>query len=233
MGKRVKDFASALGEAVGILVEEAIKELITDIIKPYGLKISDRRKIPDKTGISFEIDMPIIKDNKLIALIDVKYLRYKKHARDKGSWVIVAHNRLRASYPEIKRSLVILLGPGWTKEAKELISTSCIDVIDIKPELLNTILLRFGIVFEWNEKNTETPKASWEKFQRLSRNDLIRIKKDLINESKIEEKLKSWFKQYILGEDSEGKIQLPYTCPEVLGRSKLNEFIFEREQDSL
>lgn len=228
--RRIKDPASALGEAIGRLVEEAVREAVANIIKPYGLKISDKKKISDKVNIAFEIDIPILKDKDLIALIDVKYLRYKKHARDKGSWVVVAHNRLKASYPTIKRTLVILLGYGWTEEAKRLISTSCIDVIDLEPTLLDTILSRFGIRFAWDEKDAETPRASWERFQQLSDNDLKKIKEYIIRESGIEEKLTSWFKQYILDEDPEEKIRLPYICPEARkGSLTLDKFISERE----
>jgi len=225
---KVKDPASALGEAVGHLVESAVKKTIEDIIKTYDLKIGDK-KILDKLGIDFEIDIPILKGNDLIALIDVKYLRYKKHARDKASWVIVAHNRLKASYSQIKRTLVILLGPGWTEKAKKLISTSCIDVIDLEPKLLDNILSKFGIRFIWNEKDEETPRTSLDKFQQLSDDALEKIKENIIEESKIKERLTSWFKQYILNEDPEGVICLSYICPEYQkGTLTLDKFISGR-----
>jgi hypothetical protein len=214
---KIKSPASALGEAVGHLVEEVIRESVTKIATSYGLEVGKNQKIPDKVGVSFEIDMPIFKGRKLIALIDAKYIRYKKHARDKGSWVVVAHSRLRHSYPEIRRTLAILIGPAWTEGAKKMISTSCIDVIHVKPELLDIVLSKFGIRFKWNEKNTETPKISWEKFQRLSGDEIRKIKELIAKESAIEEKLKWWFKRYVLGEDPEEKIRLPYICPEAEG----------------
>jgi hypothetical protein len=229
---KMKSPASALGEAVGHLVEEAVRKVITDIITPHGLSMGvHRQKISDKVGIKFEIDIPILEGNKIIALIDVKYLRYKKHARDKGSWVVVAHNRLKASYPEIKRRLVILVGPGWTEEAKRMISTSCIDVISVEPELLDSVLSEFGIRFTWDEKDIEIPRIAWENFQRLSSDDLERIKERIIEKSKIKEKLMLWFKQHIFCEDPEEKLSLTYICPEAEKTQKLNEFISGREQD--
>lgn len=80
-------------------MEEEIRDLVKEISEKYGFKIKPK-KLADKTGIKFEIDLPIFKANQLVALIDVKYLRYKKHARDKGSWIVVAHNRLRATFPK-------------------------------------------------------------------------------------------------------------------------------------
>jgi hypothetical protein len=233
--KKIKSPATALGETVGRLVEEAIRKAIEEIVKSYGLKISETKRLKDRVNVEFEIDMPILKGEKLIALIDVKYLKYKKHARDKGSWVVVAHNRLRATYPEIKRSLVILTGPGWTKEAMRMISTSCIDVIPLDPKLVNDTFSRHGINLMWEEKDAETPKISWERLQNLLREKekLEEIKKHIIEKSGIKDFLEQWFKRYVLEVDPEEKIPLPYICPEAGGRwRRLDEFISGTESGS-
>jgi hypothetical protein len=231
--EKLKNPASAFGEAIGKLIEDAIKETIEEIIRPYGLKIQSGKKISDKTGIDFEIDMLILKDNKIVALVDVKYLLYKKHARDKASWVVVAHNRLRASYPEIKRCLVILAGTGWTDNAKKLIYSSCIDVEIIESEILNDIFSKYDTQITWSEKNEKTPRESFEKFQRLSREELEKIKKEIILKSGIGEKLELWLKKYILEVDPIEKLPLSYICQEALReRRRLTDFISGREQGS-
>jgi len=207
----IKDYASALGEAIGKMAEEAIKSFIEQLAQTYDIKIG-QRKYFDKVGIDFEIDLPIVKNNNLIALIDIKYLRYKKHARDKSSWVVVAHNRLKATFPSIKRNLVILLGTGWTEQAKKLIYTSCSDIIEIEPNILNEILSKYGIEFVWDEKDTETPKKSWEKFFTLSEDKKDAIKKEILEKTGIKQQIESWFKQYVLDDDSNEKIKLNYIC---------------------
>ncbi len=208
----IKDAASALGEYVGKLIEDTIRELIEEITKRYGLRIGNK-KLYDKVGVDFEIDFPIFKENTCVALIDVKYLRYKKHARDKSSWVVVAHNRLRATYPTIKRCLVILLGTGWTEPAKKLVSSSCIDVLDIEPEILIKILSKYNIAFAWNEKDDVTPKIALQEFQKLTEDKKKQIGREIVESIGLREKIENWFKQYIIGEDPpEEKLRLDYIC---------------------
>ena len=226
--RKVKSPASALGEAIGKLVENAIKEIVEEIVKAKGLKIG-KKLLVDKVGVEFEIDLPIIKANSPIALIDVKYLRYKKHARDKSSWVVVAHSRIRATYPGIKRALVILLGHGWTEPAKKLISTSCIDVISLDPSLLDTILKDYGIHFIWDEKDDKTPKESWQAFVKLSSEIKDEIKERIKKESGIEEQIKRWFYEYVLEEDPEEKLKLTYMCAEASKTERLDKFISGKE----
>jgi hypothetical protein len=218
---KVKDPASALGEAVGKLVEDAVYVIIEKIIKECGYEISDVKELTDKAGIKFKIDLPIKRGRDLVALVDVKYLRYTKHARDKGSWVIVAHNRLRASYPTIKKCIVILAGHGWSVDAKRMIETSCIDVIDATPEALNGILRRHGVEFVWKEKDEETPKKSWEKWQLISEEEKLQIKSEIIDALKLEERLRKALID-IGNPQNDEYMKLGYICKEKL--STLNRF---------
>lgn len=190
MTKKMKSPASALGEAVGKLVEEGIKRVVEKIAEEYGCNLSKRKSIKDKFGIEYEIDLPIEREGSLVTLVDVKYLRYKKHARDKGSWVVVAHNKIRSTYPTIERSIVILLGGGWSEPAKRMIATSCINVIDITPSILNDILRKYGVEFVWEEKNDITPRKSWENFLKLNELDHEEIIKEIVTLSGIEEKVR-------------------------------------------
>jgi hypothetical protein len=218
---KVKDPASALGEAVGKLVEDAVHVIVEEIIKECRYEISDVKELTDKAGIKFKIDLPIKRGRDLVALVDVKYLRYTKHARDKGSWVIVAHNRLRASYPTIKKCIVILAGHGWSADAKRMIKTSCIDVIDATPEVLNGILRRHGVEFVWKEKDEETPKKSWEKWQSISEEEKLQIKSEIMDALKLKERLRKALIDIGNPQNNE-YMKLDYICKEKL--STLNRF---------
>lgn len=156
--------------------------------------------------------MPIKRGKDLVALVDVKYLRYKKHARDKGSWVVVAHNRLRASYPTIRKCIVTLIGHGWSEPAKKMIETSCIDVIDATPGALNGVLKRYGIEFVWEEKDEETPRRSWKKWQSISEKEKQQIKSEIIYALKLEERLKNALKSISNPHHNNGSMRLDYIC---------------------
>lgn len=187
-----KNPASALGEAVGKLIEDVVRSVLEELVRELGGKIleSKNKKLKDKAGIEYEIDFPVEKNGKLLALVDVKYLKYKKHARDKGSWVVVAHNRLRATYPSIKRCIVILTGTGWSKPAIKMIKTACIDVIHIPPGALMGIFEKHGIKITWNEKDVITPRKSWEKWNSLTEEEKKIIKNEIIEKLDLKEKLR-------------------------------------------
>ncbi|RLF08834.1 MAG: hypothetical protein DRJ69_05790 [Thermoprotei archaeon] len=221
----VKDPASALGEAVGKLVEEAVKKVVEELARKYKLTVHAKQKISDKAGIRFEVDLPIYKEDKLIGIIDVKYLRYTKHARDKASWVVVAHRRLAASYPTIQRTAVVLHGHGWSKDAKKLIATSCIDVIELEPAKLDEILDDYGIKFVWHEKNAETPRESWKRFQELSNEEKKKIIEAIVED--VRERLEEWFRTRLIGDTDDVKLSLSFLCPEAKVMMSLTSFFEE------
>jgi hypothetical protein len=186
---KVVDPASALGEAIGHAVEDGFRELITEMVKEYGCKISPKRRILDRFGVYWKIDLPIEKDEELRSLISVKHLTRKKHARDKGSWVVTAHRKLKETYPTIKKTLVLLLGTGWTHPVKQMIESEGIVVASPRPRLLIDILSEYDVKFEWGNKNTVTPQKSWARWQQLSNEDIKEIGKKIVYRSGVVEKV--------------------------------------------
>ncbi|MEM0111416.1 MAG: hypothetical protein QXK90_01475 [Candidatus Parvarchaeota archaeon] len=141
--------------------------------------------------------------------------------------LFTSEDKFKATFTTIKKTLVILLGTGWTDRAKRLISTSCIDVLSIEPLLLDEVLSEYGVKFIWDEKNDVVPKLSWEKFHELPEEKLEEIKEKIIKLSGIEETIRAWFKRYILEQDPEEKLKLDYICEERV--ETLNRFISEKE----
>jgi hypothetical protein len=116
----VSNAASALGEAVGKLIEEAIVEGLREEVQRRNHTIR-AAKLTNGSGNTYQIDAVVFdeEDNPVI-IIDPKYIRYTKHNRDKGSWLCVAHYNLRKTYPTIRKSIAVLAG-RWSAPSKSLI----------------------------------------------------------------------------------------------------------------
>lgn len=160
---------SALGEAIGKIIEAEITGAIRYVAEDkYGLNTYSGR-LKNGDGNIYQIDR-IIKDkdgNPLIT-VEVKYLRYKKHNRDKASWTCTAHYNLRKTYPSIKKSIAILCG-NWSKPSKALLRSFGAEIHEIPFEKLVNVLKKHNIIFDWDEKDRETAKKSWEKYQGLEK----------------------------------------------------------------
>jgi len=122
---KIQNPGSALGEAIGAQMEMALNVFLKSLVEPLGCHFiskgleknekttrsltSSASNLParklllyDKFGTAYNIDSVITNDSlQPLILIESKYIRYKKHNRDKGSWVCTAHpafgNVMRAS----------------------------------------------------------------------------------------------------------------------------------------
>jgi hypothetical protein len=173
------NFASQLGEAVGNAVEAEIKRIIQEVVQPYGLYVDVGGRRPGKrkglkllmvndTGTEYQIDLAV--ENKAgdpFILVESKYIRYKKHNRDKASWTCVAHYKLRTTYPTIRKSIAILMG-NWSEPSKRLMNSFGVEVVEIPFAAMVQVLGDAGIEFDWSEKDNLTPKRSWTKWAKLS-----------------------------------------------------------------
>ncbi len=91
---------SAIGEAVGAEIEAALNHFLEQLAEstghhfvctgPRDTKTGKPRKLLmyDKFGTAYNIDSVIANESmQPVILIESKYIRYKKHNRDKGSWL--------------------------------------------------------------------------------------------------------------------------------------------------
>lgn len=133
----------------------------------YGHAIAPA-KLKDATENVFQIDA-VVRDHKgdPIILLDPKYIRYKKHNRDKGSWLCVAHYNLRKTYPTIRKCIAVLAG-NWSKPSMELIKSFGVEILNIPFLHIKEVASSFGVEFDWKEKDRETPRKSLETFVNLS-----------------------------------------------------------------
>ncbi|MBM4161570.1 MAG: hypothetical protein FJ217_10790 [Ignavibacteria bacterium] len=182
----VKNAASALGEAIGKLIEDELERLIYPICSKRGYvydrggeRPARRRGIKlsmvNKSGNRYQLD-GVIETTKgePIVLVESKYLRYKKHNRDKGSWTCAAHYSLRKSHPTIRKSIAVLSG-NWSAPSKAFIRSFGIELYEVPFEEMCQVLRKYNVVFDWDEKDNQTPKRSLQRFNKLSskQRDLI------------------------------------------------------------
>ncbi len=119
---QVSNPGSALGEAIGSLLEQEIHILLRPIVEQHGaiyitspqeISAKARKKLilTDQDGNDYEVDAVIVNRRfQPLVLLESKYIRYKKHNRDKASWICTAHTKLRTKFPTIRRSIAILMG---------------------------------------------------------------------------------------------------------------------------
>ena len=165
--KNVANPAAALGQEIGKLIEVELVQSLRLAMEVFGHTIGPA-KLKDATENIFQIDA-VVRDSKgsPIILLDPKYIRYKKHNRDKGSWLCVAHYNLRKTYPTIRKCIAVLAG-NWSKPSMELIKSFGVEILNIPFLHIKEVASSYGVEFEWEEKDRETPRISHELFVELS-----------------------------------------------------------------
>ncbi len=175
----VKNTASALGEAVGKLIEDEIERTLSPICREHrcvydrGGKRPKKRKgvllvMVNTSGNRYQLDGVVENPNgEPVILLESKYLRYKKHNRDKGSWTCASHYSLRKTYPTIRKSIALLSG-RWSVPSKAFLESFGIELHHIDFALMCSIMADYGVPFDWPEHNQKIPDKAWSKFQALT-----------------------------------------------------------------
>lgn len=174
---------SALGEAVGKLIERDVTQAIRNMATPLGYSVGPER-MTNGEGNRFQIDC-VVKDAtaRPVVIADPKYLRYTKHNRDKGSWLCVAHHNLRKAYPSIRKSITILSG-RWSAGSKALIRGFGIEIFEIPFDTPVEVLADYGVPFDWHEKDRETARKAWDIYQTLTEEELKAIAREITKDVK-------------------------------------------------
>lgn len=191
---------SALGEAIGSSMERSLAKLLTQFADDYGCyymtsgvrKVKSGRKakkllLSDNFGNEYDID-GVMANEKMQPLIifESKYIRYKKHNRDKGSWVCHAHSAIRKRYHSIRSSIAILAG-SWSNSSVAMMKSNDINIFLIPFDFISAKLREYGIDFEWGEKEKDKAHEAWNKYNQLSEDQQDKIGEEMITliESKL------------------------------------------------
>jgi len=141
----------------------------------------------DNFGNEYDIDGVIANESmQPLIIFESKYIRYKKHNRDKGSWVCTAHSSIRKRYHSIRSSIAILAG-SWSKSSIAMMESHDINIFLIPFDYICDLLATYSIEFNWGEKDKEKAYAAWEQYNQLTEHQRNTIGQSLI--SVIEEKL--------------------------------------------
>jgi len=173
------NYASKLGEAAGHAVEAEVQRIIQEVVEPHGLYVDVGGARPGKrtgkkllmvndTGTEYQIDLAV--ENKAgdpLILVESKYIRYKKHNRDKASWTCGAHYKLRTTYPSVRKSVAVLMGQ-WSEPSKKLMNSFGVELVVIPFSHLVKVLGEYGIEFDWPEDDNKIAKRSWAKWEKLA-----------------------------------------------------------------
>lgn len=177
---QVANPGSTLGEAIGALVEKEVNRLIRPIAEENGCVYvtagqpnprtgkATKLLLRDNSGNEFQVDS-IIANARMqpLVLIESKYIRYKKHNRDKGSWICTAHYGLRRSYPTVRQSIAVLAG-SWSAPSKAMMRSFDTTLFEVGfPKIVST-LAEYGIKFDWGEKERDKAMEAWFLWEKLS-----------------------------------------------------------------
>lgn len=177
----LKNHASALGEAIGDSMEKALEKLLADIADKHGChyltsgvrRTKSGRKpkkllMSDNFGNEYNIDGVLANQSmQPLIIFESKYIRYKKHNRDKGSWICNAHSAIRRRYHSIRGSIAVLAG-SWSGSSLAMMRSNDINLFLIPFDHICDILNEFDIDFSWEEADDEKDTRAWESFNELS-----------------------------------------------------------------
>lgn len=193
MAKVIKNPGSALGEAIGANMEIALNEYLVEFVKDFECHLISKGPVNPKTGrnkklllydnfgTAYNIDAVIANEGmQPLIVIEYKYIRYKKHNRDKGSWLCTAHSSIRRRYSSIRSSIAILAG-NWSGSSLAMMQSHDINLFLIPFDKIVELLKEQEIDFDWGEKDRNTAMASWKKYSKLTSEDKLQVGKDMID----------------------------------------------------
>lgn len=198
MADDIQNPGSALGESIGAEMENALNNFLTQLVESRGYhflskspaknKNGSPKKLLmyDKFGTAYNIDAVIANESmQPIILIESKYIRYKKHNRDKGSWVCTAHPAVRRRYDSIRSSIAVLAG-NWSSTSLAMMKSFDINIFLVPFSRICDLLANYEIDFNWGEKDRDTAKDAWQRYSALTDDQKYQIGVEMVKVVKSE-----------------------------------------------
>lgn len=192
----VQNPGSAIGEAIGAQMEIALNKYLTELVSKYDCRLISKGQVNPKTkketklllkdnfGTAYNIDAVVANEiMQPIILIEYKYIRYKKHNRDKGSWLCTAHTSVRRRYNSVRSSIAVLAG-SWSRSSVAMMKSHDVNIFIIPFEKITALLKKHDIKFDWGEKDRKIAVTSWNKYKKLTEKQKLKIAEEMIAEIK-------------------------------------------------
>lgn len=189
---QVANPGSTLGEAIGALIEREVNRLLRPMAEEQDcVYLSVGRPNPrtgratklllhDTAGNAYNIDSVIANARmQPLILIESKYIRYKKHNRDKGSWICTAHYSLRRTFPTVRKSIAIIAG-SWSASSKAMMESFDVSLFEVGFSHIVETLLKYDVDFRWEEKERDKAMSAWFAWSQLSEEQLNHIAEELL-----------------------------------------------------
>lgn len=189
---QVANPGSTLGEAIGALIEREVNRLLRPMAEEHDcVYLSVGRPNPrtgratklllhDAAGNAYNIDSVIANARmQPLILIESKYIRYKKHNRDKGSWICTAHYSLRRTFPTIRKSIAVIAG-SWSASSKAMMESFDVSLFEVGFSHIVETLLMYGVDFRWEEKDRDKAMMAWNAWSQLSEEQLDLIAQEFL-----------------------------------------------------
>ena len=188
--KAVVNPGAALGQAIGEMMEISLVARMQSLAKEHGCHYigpdpdpNAKNKIvqlQDEFGTKYRIDAVIANDDhQPLVLLESKYIRYKKHNRDKGSWICHTHRSLRNRFHSIRKSVAVLAG-SWTRPSVAMIQSAQVNVFLVPYEKISALLAAQGVEFDWGEQERDRAVHAWMTYDKLSFAVKRQIAEDMI-----------------------------------------------------
>jgi hypothetical protein len=192
--ERVANPGSTLGEAIGALIEREVNRLLDPIATENGCAYihvgrpnprtgqPTKLLLKDSAGNEYNIDSVIVNARmQPLVLIESKYIRYKKHNRDKGSWICTAHYSLRRTFPTVRRSIAVLTG-NWSRSSKAMMQSFDVSLFEVGFQKIVETLVPYGVDIVWDEKQRDKAMRAWQQWRQLSDEQYAEIARELLSD---------------------------------------------------
>lgn len=233
-GEQVANPGSALGEAIGALIESEVNRLLRPIAEENGcvyVTVGPNNKrngrptkllLKDVDGNEYNIDSVIASERlQPLVLIESKYIRYTKHNRDKGSWICTAHYSLRRTFPTIRKSIAIIAG-RWSASSKAMMESFDVTLFEVGFAKIVTTLAEYGVDLRWGEQERNKALAAWQNWSQLEQRDRQEIARKLLAD--IEPALRNSMKETLDTAIPRKVSEVEVTIETNLGESRLYTF---------
>jgi len=173
-------------------MEVALNEYLLEFVKEHNCHLVSTGEYNPKTGkykkllmyddygTAYNIDAVIVNESvQPMIIIEYKYIRYKKHNRDKGSWLCTAHTAIRRRYSSVRSSIAILAG-NWSASSCAMMTSHDVNLFLIPFNTICELLKEHDIDFDWGEKDRETAVNAWAMYSKLDDEEKLEVGRRMI-----------------------------------------------------